>query len=152
MLFRSLELRRKDQFVALVMRAREELKKVYGETSAIRPHVVEERATLRAGKDAMLAKLRADYEQLKAGWGGYAGYDRWFQRPLNNAHLNTIATYQRFVPAFQQLLANDGGDLQKFYTDAKAMAALAKERRHERMNELARTTPAGTASNTAPAR
>src|ERR1043166_7929272 len=84
----------------------------------------------------LIAKLRADYEKLKASWGGYAAYDNWFKRPINNARLNTIATYETLVPAFKQLLAQDGGDLQKFYTDAKAMAKLAKEPRREQMAAL----------------
>src|ERR1043166_8824 len=138
----ELELQRKEQFVALVMNAREELKKVYGEEAAHAPRLVEKPgsealvAEKRARKAEVIAKLRADYEKLKASWGGYAAYDNWFKRPINNARLNTIATYETLVPAFKQLLAQDGGDLQKFYTDAKAMAKLAKEPRREQMAAL----------------
>ena len=132
----DLELRRKEQFVALIMRAREKLKTVYDEESNSAPHTAASIVDQRAGKDAILMQLRADYEALKADWGGYAGYDIWFQRPLNNAHLNTVATYQHFVPAFEQLLARHGGDLQKFYADAKALAALPKEKRHAQMAVL----------------
>ena len=147
----ELELRRKDQFVALVMRAREELKKVYGEETARAQAETEPLAAAkRARKAEVIAQLRADYAQLKASWGGYAGYDGWFQRPINNAQLSTVATYQTLVPAFQQLLARAGGDLPKFYRDAKALAALSKEHRQERMNELARAIP--TAATTAQSR
>ena len=137
------DLRRKDQFVALVMNAREELKRIYGEESGHAPglkQAVGSEAVVeakRAAKAEEIAKLRADYEKLKASWGGYAGYDNWFKRPINNARLNTIATYYHFVPAFKQLLASGGGDLQRFYSDAKALAALSKEKRHERMAALA---------------
>lgn len=138
-------LHRHAQFVALILRTREELKQVYGEESGHKPHrhpapgsepLV---AAKRAGKAAALARLRAQYNQLKASWGGYAGYDSWFQRPLNNAQLNTVATYYTLVPAFQHMLANHGGDLEKFYAEAKATAALPKEKRQERMTALAKS-------------
>jgi predicted aminopeptidase len=156
------ELRRKDQFVALVMQACEELKRVYGEESAHAPRTehgsgalpAEARgqdrrwqtggtlanplvAAKRAAKAEVIAKLRADYAQLKTSWGGYDGYDQWFKRPINNARLNTISTYYTLVPAFQQLLAQNGGDLPKFYAAATAMTTLTKEQRHERMAKLA---------------
>jgi predicted aminopeptidase len=135
----EIDLRRKDQFVALVMKARNELKAIYGEESAHGPRAVPEAGSAalvmekRARKTEVIAKLRADYATLKASWGGYDAYDNWFKRPINNARLNTIATYYHFVPAFQRLLAEDNGDLQKFYADAKGIAALAKKERHERM-------------------
>jgi predicted aminopeptidase len=153
------DLRRKDQFVAIVLQAREGLKKVYGEEniddrssekSAV-AHKQKKKSSVpdevkRAGKEQVIAKLRADYEQLKASWGGYTGYDRWFARPINNARLNTIATYYTLVPAFQQLLAKNGGDMQKFYAEAKVVASSARKERHERLATLARPTPAVTAA------
>src|SRR6185436_13763407 len=138
----DLELRRKDQFVALVMKAREELKEIYGEEKA-KPSRAERDSpaakdrkngrqletsheaiaaastnslagTKRARKGEVIARLRTEYEQLKTSWGGYAGYDHWFQRSLNNAQLSTVATYYTLLPAFEQLLARNHGDLQKF--------------------------------------
>lgn len=142
----ELETRHKDEFVQLIMQAREELRRVYGETesggdTAGHGAPSETLATLRRiQKDAALARLRANYESLKTRWGGYSGYDNWFQRPLNNAHLNTVATYQHLVPAFQQLLAQHGGELEDFYKAAKAMARLDKTRRHEQLAILAAGT------------
>jgi predicted aminopeptidase len=148
----ELELRRKDQFVALVMNACEELKRVYGEESGHGPRTNEKPGNeplvnaKRARKAEVIAKLRADYEKLKASWGGYSGYDNWFKRPINNARLNTVATYQTLVPAFQQLLARNGGDLQKFYAAAKAIANLSKEQRQQRMAKLRGTPETGVAA------
>jgi len=45
--------------------------------------------------------------------GGKDDYDRWFSRPLNNAQLNTIASYYQWVPRFHELLTEQGGDLEK---------------------------------------
>jgi predicted aminopeptidase len=148
------DLRRKDQFVALVMKARDELKKVYGEENLPEEKSNKPKAQpqtkssdeLRARKAAVIAKLRADYEMLKVSWGGYSGYDKWFARPINNAQLNTVATYQTLVPAFEKLLARNGGDLVKFYAAAEIIAASPKEKRHERLAAAAAATPAVTAA------
>ena len=43
------------------------------------------------------------------------GYDTWIDAGLNNAHLASIATYSDCVPGFQQLLAQQGDDLSRFY-------------------------------------
>jgi predicted aminopeptidase len=138
----EVELRRKDQFVALVMQARAELEKVYGEEAihGSRPQGKTGSESLvaakRAAKEAVIARLRANYARLKEEWGGYAAYDGWFQRPINNARLNTIAAYYTLVPAFKQLLAQQDGNLTKFYAEAKSMAALSKEQRQERIAAL----------------
>ena len=123
-------LRQEEQFVTLVMEAREELKRVYdGATSA---------DAQRAGKARTVAQLRADYETLKTTWQGDTHYDAWFRQPLNNAQLNTVATYHHLVPVFELLLQDAGGDLEKFYAEAAGLAKLLKEKRRIRMDELAR--------------
>lgn len=150
------ELRRKDQFVALIMNAREELQAVYGEESThpprqrVRPGSEALVAAKRAEKQKVIARLRDNYGQLKKSWGGYSRYDVWFQRPLNNAQLNTVAAYYTLVPAFKQLLAQHGGDLQKFYAESKSMAALDKEKRQARMATLAKLADAGAVAATLP--
>jgi hypothetical protein len=46
------------------------------------------------------------------------------------------------------LIAKNGGDLQKFYDEAKTVAAIGKKERHERLATLARPAPAVTAAST----
>jgi len=136
----DLDVQRKEQFVAIVMKAREELERIYEAESSPAPRRSQASEALvldkRTRKSDALARLRVEYEKLKAGWGGYTGYDNWFNRPLNNAHLNTVATYQHLVPAFQQLLVRGDGDLEKFYTSAKSMTRLGKEDRHRQLTAL----------------
>ena len=55
-------------------------------------------------KARLFQELKDEYQVLKGSWGGYAGYDRFFEQPLSNAHLASIATYEDFVPAFRALL------------------------------------------------
>ncbi|TWG78815.1 putative aminopeptidase [Cupriavidus gilardii J11] len=71
----------------------------------------------RDGKAAIFARMRDRYGALKESWGGYSGYDRWFEQPLSNAHLAAVATYQQWVPAFLALFAQTGGDWKRFYAE-----------------------------------
>ena len=84
---------------------------------------------MRAAKQQLLAQMRAEYRDLKQAWGGFAGYDGWFDQPLNNAQLASIAIYTRLVPAFERSLAQSGGDLTRFYTEVKRIAALSEQER-----------------------
>jgi predicted aminopeptidase len=138
------DLRRQRQFVALVLQARDELKKVYE-----RPLTDNLK---RAAKEQVIAQLRADYAKLKTSWNDYSGYDNWFERPINNARLNTVATYYTLVPAFQQLIAKHGGNLPAFYAEAKSVASTPKKERHERLVALANAAPPVAALSSRPAR
>ena len=91
---------------------------------------------MAAGKAAIFAGLRQDYEALRAEWGGWAGYDRWFDEPLNNARLIPSATYRALVPAFEALLAQAGGDLDSFYARCRALGELDQEARGARLRAL----------------
>ena len=47
----------------------------------------------------------------------------------NNALLASIATYTRLAPAFERLLAEESGDLNRFHARVKALAALPRAER-----------------------
>ncbi len=120
--------RRQAQFIALVMRTRERLKALYASKL--------DDATKRAGKRAAFADLKREYGKLKQRWGGYSGYDRWFARDLNNASLVPIGSYYDYVPAFEQLLRESGGDLARFYARAAEIGHLPPAERKRRMQAL----------------
>jgi predicted aminopeptidase len=80
-------------------------------------------------KLATFAAMNADYERIKAGEPGLAGYDRWFAQHPNNASLAAIAIYTDRVPAFRVLLAESGNDLSRFYERVRTLAALPKGER-----------------------
>lgn len=86
-------------------------------------------AAKRERKQQLFAELRRDYEQLRKGWGGFTGYDRFFAQDLTNAHLAAVGAYNDLVPAFDALLAQSGGDFPKFYVEVKRLAALPKGER-----------------------
>ena len=116
---------RQQDFLDLVMRTREELRGIY------RPGVADE--VLRAQKADAYSRMRDQYQLLKRSWGGFSGYDRWIGESLNNAKLASVAAYNQLVPAFQQLLADNGGDLDAFY---RAVIALTEQTVEERRRIL----------------
>ncbi len=93
-------------------------------------------ADKRAGKAAVMAQMRAEYEALKAGrWGGFKGYDGWVKR-ANNAALGVQGAYDDSVGAFEQLFARSGADFTRFYAEVKQLAALPKAQRQAQLSAL----------------
>ena len=112
-------------FNLLVGRSRERLQALYSSGRS--------EDALREGKASEFERLKKEYAALKADWGGYTGYDAWFDRDLNNAHLIPVATYRRLVPAFRAILRESGGDLAVFYARCRELGNLSREARNERM-------------------
>ncbi|MBL8250580.1 MAG: aminopeptidase [Candidatus Competibacter sp.] len=121
--------RRREQFLRLVAQAREHLMALY---AASRPD-----AEKRSEKRRILAELRERYQALKQSWGGYAGYDRWFEQDLNNAKLAGNHTYYQWVPAFLALYEREGRDFAAFHRAVEAIAALPPPERAARLSALA---------------
>jgi predicted aminopeptidase len=113
---------RKEEFAELVARTRARLREVY--SSGAPPE------RMRAERLHTFEAMRAEYQALRARWGGYGGYDWWFAQPLNNAQLASVAIYTQLVPAFQALLAREGGDLPRFYAAVRELASLPRTQRH----------------------
>jgi len=127
---------RRECFVRLVGSARERLEALYAATNVNPAATAAGGAGLtgcRANKQLVLEGLRRDYEEAKAAWGGDNEYDAWFQQPLNNAQLNTVAAYYKLVPGFQQLLRAQGGNLEDFYREVRGIGALKQEDRRHRL-------------------
>ncbi|MGH8649158.1 MAG: aminopeptidase, partial [Burkholderiales bacterium] len=116
------------EFASLVQKHRERLDALY--RTRLAPDA------MRGRKREILAELESEYRSLKAGWGGYAGYDPWFDSRPNNAQLASVVAYSQWVAAFEALLAREGGSLARFYAAAKELAALPKEERDSRMRDL----------------
>jgi predicted aminopeptidase len=86
---------RRQDFRALTRRYREALATLY---AAQLPD--DEK---RQRKAALLRSMRDEHQRLRAErWGGYAGYDGWFER-ANNATLGVQAAYDDLVPQFERL-------------------------------------------------
>jgi predicted aminopeptidase len=124
---------RRRQFRALTLATRAKLKAMYDGDLPVARKAQEKQRIMQA--------FRGDYLQLRASWGGDAarwrGYNEWVER-ANNAAFGAQAAYDEFVPAFEALFAREGGDWQRFYDAAKALADLPKEERHKKLEELER--------------
>jgi predicted aminopeptidase len=126
------------------MDAREQLKVLYDEKNGAdgpgqKPTERKDSPQLRQQRDRIIARLRENYAKLKTEWGGIGSYDKWFAKPLNNAQLNTVAAYYDLVPGFRALLQKNGGDLEKFFQEVRALAKLTKPERHQRLLADAQT-------------
>ena len=118
-------LRHDEEFVKLVLATREELQKVYDDIQLLGPAKLQRKAEV-------ITRMRSHYADLKKSWSeGKSGYDYWFDEPINNAKLNTVAAYYDLGPAFQGLLQAKGGELEKFYLAVENLAKEPLEKRHE---------------------
>jgi predicted aminopeptidase len=108
-------LEREAAFAALLRAGRERLARLYSSGAAPQQ--------LRIEKQRELGTLKFEYGRLRALWNGYAGYDYWFARTLNNAHLAAVATYHDCVPGLRRELAASGS-LESFYARAREFAGM----------------------------
>jgi predicted aminopeptidase len=114
-------------FIELFASARERLKQLYA--AGIAP------AQMKEQKAAVFAQLTEAARALQQRQGGLY-YESWLQEGLNNAHLASIATYYECVPGFERLLAEQDGDLVRFYAAARELARLPRADRHARLCHL----------------
>ncbi|QAU36168.1 aminopeptidase [Janthinobacterium sp. 17J80-10] len=118
---------RKQDFLALLLTTREALESNYASRASDARKI--------ARKAEIFQSMQVAYGELKQRWGGYAGYDRWFAEPLNNAHLALVATYHDLVPGFRTLLQQES-DLGNFYAAVRSISALEPQQRHQRLAAL----------------
>jgi predicted aminopeptidase len=105
------EQRRREAFLARLDEIRARLRTLYASRLGS--------AAMRERKQAEMAQVRA----LLAKSPGLSGLE------ANNALLASFALYTQLVPAFQRLLAEEDGDLKKFYQKVKTLALNAPSNR-----------------------
>ena len=120
--------RLRTEFRTLIRTTRDRLTTLYA------AHIPD--AEKRVRKVAIFADMRADHERIKAGWGGAVVFDRWFAGGANNAGIISAGLYADRVPQFAALLADEGGNLPRFYARVKALAVLPKAERDEALAAL----------------
>jgi len=129
---------RRRQFRALALDTRERLKVIYsqGELAG------SDKAALLAMKSEVINGFRADYAKLKAGWGGFSGYDGWVAL-ANNASFGIQAAYDELVPGFEALFAREGQDWQRFYDAVRRLAEEPGPQRIRFLKQLSGETTSG---------
>ncbi len=135
---RYLKSRRRDaQFDSLLIATRRHLAAVYASGRSPKQ--------MRTAKARAFAELQRRYRALKKSWGGYAGYDPFMARDLNNADLALVATYEDWIPAFRALFERDHDSFPAFYRAAARLGSLPQEDRRRALAALADTSSAGAA-------
>lgn len=129
---------RRADFLALLLAHRQALAAVY--TASIG----DDEKRLR--KRAVFDDLQAAYQRTRSErWGGFTGYDRFFNRELNGAHLSAVAAYNDLVPAFEALLAQQRGELRAFFVQVQHLARLPETDRRAALARAAATPIAAAA-------
>ena len=72
---------------------------------------------MRREKVAILAKLRAQFRELRRRWGG-RGLESWLTEDINNGHIVSLKIYAAQMPAFENLLKQCEGNLDLFFEKA----------------------------------
>jgi len=135
---------RRHDFKALTQAYRDRLDALYKSSVAD--------AEKRTRKAELMRQMRADYAEMKAvRWGGYAGYDAWFER-ANNAALGVQAAYTELVPQFERLFEREGRDFGRFYAEVKRLAALPRDERRATLAGRPSTAASNAASTAASGR
>jgi predicted aminopeptidase len=116
-------------FIDLFATARTQLQKLYA--SGI------PRGEMKEKKVAAFTELTAEVRALQRQ-RGHEYYEPWLKEGLNNAHLASIATYYQCVPGFERLLAEQDGDLVRFYAAARALSKQPRSRRHAQLCQASR--------------
>ena len=120
----------RQDFVQVVLGLRTALDALY--QSGVPPEQMRQR------KQALIATfIERDYADFKQRWGAVDRYDRWIAAGLNNAKLNTIASYHHWLGALQRLMVESGPDLAVFYQRAGSLAQLDTDERETRLEALA---------------
>ena len=119
-----------DQFIQLVLDARERLKTLYGQPLSAE--------VMRERKAAEFERLRRDYRQMRdTQWAGDKRFDPWINAPMNNAKLLPFGLYDQWVPAFAALFKQVNGDWPAFYSAVEQLGALPMEQRKAALRTLA---------------
>ena len=123
---------RRRAFRTLVLSTRTQLQLLYANPDGLA------REPLLQRKQRVMQEFRAQYAVLKAGWGGYAGYDSWVAT-ANNASLGAQAAYDALVPQFEALFAGQGRSWPAFYDAVRRIAALPVAERRDALERAAHT-------------
>jgi predicted aminopeptidase len=90
-------------------------------------------ADMRQRKAEVFARLVAELNALDARHGTKSPLVAELEANPNNARLASLATYYDCVPGFERLLADQQGDLPRFYAATRELAQLPREQRRARL-------------------
>lgn len=111
--------RRMADFLNLIGETRSTLSEIYSSTMS------DEKK--RSAKKIAFDNLRTNYQHMRERrWGGYDGYDGWFEGAVNNAKIAATAVYSDLVPDFLRLFDICDADYARFYKAVELLGATDK--------------------------
>lgn len=114
--------RRMADFLNLIDETRGALNKIYNS------NISDEQK--RSAKQIAIDNLRSNFQRMRnKRWGGYDGYDGWFEGSINNARIAATAVYSDLVPDFQRLFDVCGADYSRFYNAVELLGSIERTRR-----------------------
>ncbi|TAG27033.1 MAG: aminopeptidase [Burkholderiales bacterium] len=118
------------EFKALALRTRERLSQIYKQNRPLTGKESAQNATdlIANQKQLAMQQLRDEYAQLRASWGGFAGYDRFIAQ-ANNASLGAQAAYDELVPQFEAVFEKNDKNWKAFYQAIQSITHLPKDER-----------------------
>jgi predicted aminopeptidase len=125
------------EFRALTLRTRERLNQVYRQNAALSDMKPAQDAIDNVGieKQRVMQQLREEYAQLKASWGGFAGYDRFIAN-ANNASLGALAAYDDLVPQFEAVFEKQARSWPAFFAAIQGITSLAPKERRQALQDM----------------
>jgi predicted aminopeptidase len=134
---------RRQKFIDLVSKYRRRLEDLYARSLPLNEK--------RDRKQILFAQMRSEFADLKSESNDLAAYDGWFNRPLNNAQVISVATYYNWLTAFDRILSETGGNLEKFYRQCRRLAKLEPAQRNRMLEDYQGASggdePAGAAND-----
>lgn len=112
----------REQFVRLIMHCRQSLESLYQKKITA--------SEKRVKKATIFSELQNEFNRLKTHQIGLSAYDTWINKSLNNAKIGSVVAYNDFLPAFHEILSQNGGKLDLFFEACRQLAKKSKEKRH----------------------
>jgi predicted aminopeptidase len=101
---------------------------------------------MRHRKNAIFDSIRVSFEQqLVADDPEMADLASWFNRPITNARLASVALYRHWVAAFDALFREVGGDWDAFHAGVAELARSTEPEREVRLNAYLEVSPSANA-------
>jgi predicted aminopeptidase len=123
------QLQLEQEFIDLVLAAREELAILYNSQLSD--------TDKRSAKSTLLQQLKFDYEQLTGNQEN--SYAAWIDN-VNNARLSALSAYRTLVPDMLEAYENTGSDLNVFFAWIEGLADCDKEQRRIELRKSEETT------------
>lgn len=117
-------------FIALALDTRARLAASYTATAGRPP------ADRRAAKQEILDDFQRRALRLRQRYPLLGRVDKFFDEPVTNARLATLATYYELVPGFEALLARHPDDPEAFFAEVERLGKLPKTERHAALRKL----------------